>query len=70
MCSKKKSLFTNLDQWREKDSISTMHLRPMPSHEGRTLGIDGDVGDGGGLEGWRRSALELDHERVREPMVR
>ena len=48
----------------EKDSNSTLHFQPMPSHTGRTLGIVGNSRDGEGLEDWRRSALELD-PRVR-----
>ena len=37
-----------------------MHVRLVPSHTGRTVGVIGISRDGGGLECWRRSALELD----------
>ena len=59
---KSETLVTN-EIWNgnpEKDSNSTIHFLLMPSHTGRTLGIVGNSGDGGGLEAWRRSACKLD----------
>ena len=49
---------------RREEPITTTNLRCtcllMPSHTGRTLGIVGNSGDGGGLQAWRRSACKLD----------
>ena len=37
-----------------------MHFLLIPSPTGRMFDLDGNSGDGEGVEGWRRSALELE----------
>ena len=46
--------------WTSGPENSTLHFPLVPKHTGMSLGIVDNSRDGEGLEGWRRSALQLD----------
>ena len=61
-------LKVSLNNDQEQDRTSTLHFLPMMTTAGKALDIVGNVGEGEGLEGWRRLVLQFD-QRVRGPPV-